>query len=582
MKKRLLVIMMSLIMGGLTATPKNVVTAKAEAVKLDAPNLVVTNWNANQGFHENGELEMPWEYLTATYKKTGLQVKQLASLEVAFFPYEEEFNETATYATLIREAEGNIPSGDIVSALKSAWVSPDVEYAVALRYLSKNTAEYTNSDWCVPLKDVTMTEQLKAKYAHKYDFNYKLERYSVDSFGAAGNDETRWEYGDLKYAYEILTEVNPEHNYIDYMEVLVFDGTKYDNSSDAPAGAIKEVDDNVKPLTTFKVEKEGPITKSKIEGYLTAANLKPGKYSFSARIIAKENSHYENSDLYPLSPAREYSPALLSEVNMASNKNMYASADADLKVIADGNKDSRATINPDANGQGWLIIDLGANYYLSSMSVLWERARAADYDVYIAKNIDPSSFNLDVLNTMTSVVGKHDVADPNGNTTDTFALNDVSGRYVILSFLKAATPWGYSIYEVEVYQNPDVPESQKFIDDWKDLRDADGNICGALNDKVALDALIKRYDALSDADKTIVNATADIDGVTIQESVEYLRGVLAGTTKTDGDYGITPAENPSNILAEVKDSSTIVILVAILGVIAISAYYFIEKRKLAK
>jgi len=572
-----------MIMSGLAVAPKTAVTAKADAVKLPNPNefygaAVRDGKTSGQTGNDESAIVYPWEYLTSNYNGADgstQQMKEIASLDIAFFPTEEGFkaDSASTYAKINHTAEGFVYSEAIASALKSAGAKPEVAYSPAFRYVVKDEKRtlYSDSDWY----DVT-------EISHVYEFDYKLNRYELNSFGTA-------ESGDLKYAWEILMTNNPEYNYIDHMEVLVFDGEKYDNSDNAPEGVIKEVDDSVKPLTTFKVvEGDQTITKSKIEEHLTAANLKPGKYSFSARLIAKEaeegKTQYVNSDLYPLSPAREYSPVLLSTVNMALNKNMYASAEADLKVIADGNKDSRATINPDANGQGWLIIDLGANYYLSSMSVLWERARAADYDVYIAKNIDPSSFNLDVLKTMNPVVGMHDVADPGSDVKipDTFNLDDVSGRYVILSFLKAATSWGYSIYEVEVYQNPDVPESQKFIDDWKDLRDENGNICGALNDKVALDALIKRYDALSESDKATVNATPDIDGVTIQESVEYLREVLAGTRGTTEDYGITPAENPSNILAEVKDSSTIVILVAILGVIAISAYYFIEKRKLAK
>jgi len=121
-----------------------------------------------------------------------------------------------------------------------------------------------------------------------------------------------------------------------------------------------------------------------------------------------------------------------------------------------------------------------------------------------------------------------------------------------------------------------------FITDWRTLRDASGSICNALNDKTNLDALFARYDALTDAEKATVDAATDVEGVTIKQSMDYLRDVLNGTTKTDGDYGITPTESASNILTEVKDSSTIVILVAVLGVIAISAYYFVEKRKLAK
>lgn len=569
MKKSLLVIMMSMVMGGLVASPRTTISAKAEAEKLKKPNEVVSKWNGNQGFHGNGELEIPWEYLTDD-KTYGTAVKNLATLELAFFPVDEEFNEEKSYATLIREAEGNVSSSSIVSALKSSWVDPDVAYSVALRYVSK-TEEYTNSDWSVPLKDAIdsgeeMTEELKAKYSHQYEFDYKLNRYELKSFGTADN-------GDLKYAWEILTGANPEHDEIDHLEVLVYDGNIYDNSDNAPEGAIKSVDETVKPLTTFNVvEGENTITKNKIQGYLTAANLKPGKYSFSARIIAKETSNFENSDLYPLSPAREYEPELLSSINIAKKTDLYVSCEGDPKSIVDGNPASRFTINPDSNGRGWLIVDLGAKYYLSSMKVSWERARAADYDVYIEKDIDVVSFNEDMLKTMKPVDGVYNVTDPGKDTADEFELENISGRYIILSFLKAATGWGYSIYEVEVYQNADLPESEKFINDWKDLRAlGNGDICN-VKDSEEMARMLEWYANLSEEDKAIVDSTDDAMGVTIGDTIRYLNSL----NDVDSDL-----EKGANLVSNViKNENSMIGLIAFASICAVAvAYYFINKKK---
>ncbi len=125
-----------------------------------------------------------------------------------------------------------------------------------------------------------------------------------------------------------------------------------------------------------------------------------------------------------------------------------------------------------------------------------------------------------------------------------------------------------------------------FITSWKALRDESGSICGNLasEKRAALQALIDEYDGYTiEEKKTQIANTLEDDGVTkIGTTIDYLRAVLKGEIKTTEDFGITPTESASNILTEVKDSSSIVILVAVLGVIAISAYYFVEKRRLAK
>jgi len=191
------------------------------------------------------------------------------------------------------------------------------------------------------------------------------------------------------------------------------------------------------------------------------------------------------------------------------------------------------------------------------------------------------------------------IADPTRAAGEFFlySIKDASGNkvtatnYVVGDKITACGPLqlfnGAAEMNGGTLKDVEYVDVTNFINSWKSLRDESGSICGnlAADKRTILQALIDEYDSYATIEEkqTQIANTLEDDGVTtIGTTIEYLRAALKGEVKTNGDYGITPTESASNILTEVKDSSTIVILVAVLGVIAISAYYFVEKRKFAK
>ena len=124
--------------------------------------------------------------------------------------------------------------------------------------------------------------------------------------------------------------------------------------------------------------------------------------------------------------------------------------------------------------------------------------------------------------------------------------------------------------------------TEKFISDWQALRTAAGNegICHYLSsaNRAELDAMLERYEAFSDADKAIIDAAKDGD-TTIGNTIAYVTNVIAGTQPTDKDYTNSGVIITSNYSI---DSTSLIALFALLGIGAISAYYFIEKKKLSK
>ena len=127
----------------------------------------------------------------------------------------------------------------------------------------------------------------------------------------------------------------------------------------------------------------------------------------------------------------------------------------------------------------------------------------------------------------------------------------------------------------------------KFIEDWAALR-ANGNamgegksqgICYYLTNgtRADLDALIDRYNKLSAEDKAIVDKAPD-GGTTIANTIEYVSGLLAklDDKSSSGNSGVVITSNNS------YDKTSLIALFAILGIVTISGYYIIEKKKFSK
>ena len=88
------------------------------------------------------------------------------------------------------------------------------------------------------------------------------------------------------------------------------------------------------------------------------------------------------------------------------------------------------------------------------------------------------------------------------------------------------------------------------------------------------------YNALTDADK--VTAT-DSAGVKISESIAYAQNVWKKIQSTDGDYGYGNGNSGVVITSNNSyDKTSLIALFAILGIVTISGYYIIEKKKFSK
>ena len=128
-----------------------------------------------------------------------------------------------------------------------------------------------------------------------------------------------------------------------------------------------------------------------------------------------------------------------------------------------------------------------------------------------------------------------------------------------------------------------------FLRDWNAMREnSENGICDFINSGIdmsntELAKLINRYDAFEEGtDKdSIRNATdigsggGEVDDVTIGETIEWARIAMESMNKNAKNNN---AELRNYVLS-VDDSTTLIVLFTILGLFAVSAYYFLEKRK---
>ena len=163
----------------------------------------------------------------------------------------------------------------------------------------------------------------------------------------------------------------------------------------------------------------------------------------------------DNNDLCPNTPVNTVVDAngcaivssLLSATATASSSGPAGGA----SLAVDGNMSSRwesaQGIDP-----SWITLDLGANYALSEVIIHWEAANAANYEIQGSTN------NSDWTTLSSETGGQFGNRTDNVNITGTY-------RYVRMHGLSRSSPYGYSIFEMEVYGVPASDTDGDGVDD---------------------------------------------------------------------------------------------------------------------
>jgi hypothetical protein len=131
--------------------------------------------------------------------------------------------------------------------------------------------------------------------------------------------------------------------------------------------------------------------------------------------------------------------------NLALNKPVFVSSEFGPqfagRFAVDGDQSTRwssAFSDPQ-----WIYVDLEQNTAVSEVILRWEAAFGTDYEVQMSNDAQ-------TWTTIRSVTGG------DGGVDDLTGLSG-SGRYLRIFGTQRGTPWGYSLWELEVYGAPDAP-----------------------------------------------------------------------------------------------------------------------------
>ncbi len=160
-----------------------------------------------------------------------------------------------------------------------------------------------------------------------------------------------------------------------------------------------------------------------------------------------------------------------SAVNLALDKSAVSSSnEADglgAQNTTDENTDSRWSSNWAANTDNhpeYVYVDLGKDYDINDVKVLWDNAYAKGYKVQTCKSNpeDEDSWETAAI-----------VKDENGGLQDS-TFDSKSARYVRIYCTDPSTQWGYSIKNIEVYDaEADKTNLEAEIDDAAKLNASD-------------------------------------------------------------------------------------------------------------
>jgi hypothetical protein len=143
--------------------------------------------------------------------------------------------------------------------------------------------------------------------------------------------------------------------------------------------------------------------------------------------------------------------------NLALNKTAVASSTEatgfEASAAVDGNATTTRWSSAFSDPQ-WVYVDLGATYAISRVKITWEAAYATAYQIQISNSTSGWT-------TMRSVTGNTSLVNDQTGLSGT-------GRYVRINGTARATPYGYSIFELEVYGSPaaraDVSPEESDVD----------------------------------------------------------------------------------------------------------------------
>lgn len=198
--------------------------------------------------------------------------------------------------------------------------------------------------------------------------------------------------------------------------------------------------------------------------------------------------------------------------NLALSGTATASQEKQAAAFAIDGDDGTRWETESADPQ-WLAITLDDVYSIDNIKIHWEGASAKTYTVKVST--DSASW--------TQV---YSMSDGTGSRWDNISFTAVDAKYIVMEGTERSTEWGYSIYELEVYEA--IPDAQNAT--LSDLKVDDSTITGFASSSTEYTYL------MTGSSVPTVTATATITGadVDITPATSIPGTTTIEVTATDG------------------------------------------------
>lgn len=264
-----------------------------------------------------------------------------------------------------------------------------------------------------PMLSATTTETVTASGLTQGTYEFKLT--ATDNEGATGVDIVR---------VEVLPNTEPTANAGPDVDITLPTNSVTITGSGTDTGEISQYSwATINGPSTPALTGENTPT-------LTATNLVEGTYVFELTVT--DNGALTDTDqVSVVVKAAPINLALLKTTTVSSTENGTTPGAS----AVDGNLTTRWS-SAFADPQ-WIAVDLGNTYSINRVKITWEPAYGKDYQIQLSDDGQTWTTRKTITGN-TALVNDH--TDVNGE-----------GQYIRIYGTARGTPWGYSIYEVEVY-----------------------------------------------------------------------------------------------------------------------------------
>jgi hypothetical protein len=190
----------------------------------------------------------------------------------------------------------------------------------------------------------------------------------------------------------------------------------------------------------------------------------------------------------------------------------------------------------------WIYVDLGAVYNINEVTIYWETAYGKDFKIQ-------TSIDLNTWNDIYTVTGNNLPTDPRIN--DFTGLTGV-GRYVRIYGTARATGYGYSIYELQIFQSvPTTPCAVSFsgASSARNLKIVNNGADG-----LSVGASSAAYNILSvknGGNGVVLNGNASLVNATIADNTGY--GINCGSPSASVTNSILWKNGNGNLTGSVPN-----------------------------